>query len=240
MFRKSEKYYDAIYQWKDYGTESRRLTEIIALYKTSGGNTLLDVACGTGGHIPYLRQSFAVEGLDLDPEMLKIAGAKLPDVPFHEGDMIDFELGRQFDVVVSLFSSVGYLRTPDRLTKAVCNMARHTRPGGVLIVEPFFSPQTWQPRSRAPGANVVDKPDISIVRMVNWVREANVINATFHYLVGTLQSVEHFTERHEMGLFTDEEHRSAFAAAGMTVAHDDRGLMGRGLYIGTWSTSTVT
>ena len=77
MFRKSEKYYDAIYQWKDYGAESRRLTEIIALYKTSAGNTLLDVACGTGGHIPYF-QSFAVEGLDLDREMLKIAGARAP------------------------------------------------------------------------------------------------------------------------------------------------------------------
>ena len=65
----------------------RRLTEIIALYKTAA---LLDVACETGGHIPYLRQSFAVEVLISIGEMLNIAGAKLPDVSFHEGDMIDF------------------------------------------------------------------------------------------------------------------------------------------------------
>jgi len=152
------------------------------------------------------------------------------------GDMVDFKLGRRFDVIVSLFSSVGYLRTPDRLAKAVGNMARHVRPGGVLIVEPYFSPQAWEPRSGAPGATVVDRPELSIVRMIDWVREDNVVRSTFHYLVGTVGSVEHFTETHEMGLFTDDEHRSAFAAAGMTVAYDENGLMGRGLYIGTWPT----
>ena len=137
-------------------------------------------------------------------------------------------------VVVSLFSSVGYLKTPDRLVQAVRYMARHVRPGGVLIVEPYFSPRDWKPRTNAPGANLVDEPDITIVRMIDWVRQGNVITSTFHYLVGTASSVEHFTEVHEMGLFTDEEHRAAFEAAGMAVVHDEKGLMGRGLYIGTW------
>ncbi|MFZ1103966.1 MAG: class I SAM-dependent methyltransferase [Hyphomicrobiaceae bacterium] len=234
MFIKSERYYDAIYAWKDYKAEAARLIEIIAAGKTSSGNALLDVACGTGGHIPYLRQSFMIEGLDLDPEMLRIARAQHPDVPFHAGDMADFELGRQLDVVVSLFSSVAYMRTPDRLAKAVGAMTRHVRPGGVLIVEPFFSPQTWKERTGAPGAMVVEKPDLSIVRMTDWVREGNLVTMTFHYLVGTADGVEHFTEEHELGLFSDEEHRAAFAAAGMTVAYDEKGLMGRGLYIGTW------
>jgi SAM-dependent methyltransferase len=234
MFIKSERYYDAIYAWKDYKAEAARLTEIISACKTSSGTTLLDVACGTGGHIPHLREAFAIEGLDLDPEMLRIARAKHPDVAFHEGDMADFELGRQFDVVMSLFSSVGYLRTPDRLAKAVATMARHVRPGGVLIVEPFFPPQAWKERTGAPGPMVVDKPDISIVRMVDWRREGNLVTSTFHYLVGTAAGVEHFTEQHEMGLLSDEEHRAAFAGAGMTVAYDEKGLMGRGLYIGIW------
>jgi hypothetical protein len=57
---------------------------------------------------------------------------------------------------------------------------------------------------------------------------------TFHYLIGTAGGVEHFTEEHEMGLFSDDEHRAAFAAAGMAVTYDEKGLMGRGLYIATW------
>jgi hypothetical protein len=58
------------------------------------------------------------------------------------------------------------------------------------------------------------------------------VSSDFHYLVGTPAGIEHFTERHEMGLFTDEQHRAAFTAAGLDVAYDAEGLMGRGVYIG--------
>jgi SAM-dependent methyltransferase len=235
MFHKSEQFYDAIYEWKDYKAEATRLKQLISANKQSSGCALLDVACGTGGHIPHLGDTFAIEGVDLDPQMLEIARAKYPRIPFHRGDMADFDLGRQFDVVVSLFSSIGYLRTPDRLTLAVANMARHVRPGGVLIIEPYFSPAAWKPRTRAPGANMVDKPDITIIRMIDWVQDGNIIKSKFHYLIGTMTGVEHFIEVHEMGLFTDEEHRDAFTAAGMDVTYDETGLMGRGLYIGTWA-----
>ena len=65
------------------------------------------------------------------------------------------------------------------------------------------------------------------------VRKAPSRILDFHYLVGTPEGVEHFTEHHELGLFTDEEYRNAFTAAGLQVAHDPEGLIGRGLYIGT-------
>jgi hypothetical protein len=54
----------------------------------------------------------------------------------------------------------------------------------------------------------------------------------FHYLVATPAGVEHFTERHEMGLFRHEDYVAAFTDAGLRVAHDPEGLIGRGLYIG--------
>lgn len=121
------------------------------------------------------------------------------------------------------------------MAAAVRSMARHVRPGGVLLIEPYFSPQAWKPREKAPGANVVDRPDITVVRMVDWVRNGNAVDALFHYLVGTPSGVEHFTEVHEMGLFSHEEHCAAFTSAGMAVTFDEAGLMGRGLYVGTWA-----
>ena len=54
-----------------------------------------------------------------------------------------------------------------------------------------------------------------------------------HYLVGTADGVEHFEEHHELGLFTEEETRSALEATGLLVEHDRDGLIGRGLWIGT-------
>jgi SAM-dependent methyltransferase len=232
MYTKSEALYDAIYHWKGYQREATRLCQFIKAHQQSHGNALLDVACGTGSHIAYLREMFAVEGLDLDPKMIELARKRHPDISFHHGDMIDFDLGRQFDVVACLFSSIGYVKTAPRLHQAIANMARHVRPGGVLVVEPYFAPATWK-QARLPGVNTVDQPDLKVVRMMVSNLEGTVARFDFHYLVGTPAGIEHFTEQHELGLFTDEEHRAAFAAAGLNVTHDAEGLMGRGLYIGT-------
>lgn len=230
MFSKSEQFYDAVYSRKNYAEEARRLKAIIAEYKRSPGNTLLDVACGTGGHIPYLRDDFAYEGLDLDPAMLAIARTRYPEIPFHSGDMRDFSLGRQFDVVTCLFASIAYVKTLPHLRQAVANMARHLLPGGVLVVEPFVTPDVWQPGR--PAANFVDQPELKIARMFVAAQEGTVAILDFHYLVATHAGIEHFTERHEMGLFTVEENRAAFTEAGLDVIHDGEGLTGRGVYVG--------
>jgi len=54
---------------------------------------------------------------------------------------------------------------------------------------------------------------------------------TFHYLVGTPEGITHFTERHELGLFTSDEYSNAFRDCGMKVVYYSKGLMGRGLYV---------
>jgi len=233
MFTKSQRFYDAIYSGKDYAEEARRLKRFIAAYQRSGGRALLDVACGTAGHVPYLCDAFAYEGLDLDPKMLALARQRFPAIPFHQGDMVDFALGRTFDVVACLFSSISYARTAPRLRQVVLTMAQHVCPGGVLLIAPFFTPQAWNPGRLE--AIFVDRPDLKLVRMnISDVDASGTVAILdFHYLVATPQGVEHFTEHHELGLFTDEEYRGAFAAAGLAIDYDAEGLIGRGLYIGT-------
>ena len=62
--------------------------------------------------------------------------------------------------------------------------------------------------------------------------EADLSIIEFHYLVATPQGVEHFTERHELGLFEPTKYMAAFEASNLAVTYDAEGLMGRGLYIG--------
>jgi SAM-dependent methyltransferase len=233
MFVKSEAFYDAIYgTMKDYEREAQLVHELIQQYKQSPGNALLDVACGTGRHISYLRENYVVEGLDLDEQMLEIARRRNPGVVFHQADMVDFELGRRFDAVVCLFSSIGYVKTLPRLRQAVRTMSRHLNPGGVLLIEPWLTPE--KVKAGRLGASFVDQPDLKIARMNLVVVEDNVTIMDFHYLVGTPESIEYFTERHEMGLFTHEEYLDAFKASSLEVVFDPdpQKLMGRGLYIG--------
>ena len=229
MFSESARYYDAIYSFKDYAAESAWMAGLLERHQRSPGRDLLDVACGTGEHLVHLRQRYRVEGLDLDAAMLEAAGAKLPGTPFHLGDMLDFDLGRSFDVVVCLFSAIGYVRSVDRLSQAVATMARHVRLGGVLAIEPWFSPAQWQPGGV--HALLVDQPDLKVARMNRSEPAVNRLSVLeFHYLIGDSAGVRYVTERHELGLFEEAEYRAAFEQAGLTPEADPEGPSGRGLY----------
>jgi SAM-dependent methyltransferase len=230
MFSRSARIYDAIYaSIRDYPREAAELDRLIQ-ERRPGARTLLDVACGTGAHLEHLSR-YAAEGLDLDPEMLAIARERLPDVVFHQEDMVSFDLGKRFDAVVCMFSSIGYVRIEERLRSAIASMARHLEPGGVLVVEPWLAPEDWQ--DRHVGAVFVDEPELKIARMNIAHRKGDVSIVEFEYLVGTPDGVERFTERHELGLFTVEQYLDAFQGTGLVANHDPEGPMGRGLYVGT-------
>jgi len=232
VYERQAAFYDAIYaaKGKDYQKEAAQIHEVIERHKRSKGNRLLDVGCGTGGHFPFLSEWYKVEGLDLDGHMLAVAKKRFSDTPFHQGDMVNFSLENQFDAVTCLFSAIGYVKTVDRMQAAIVNMAKHVKPGGVLVVEPWFSPDQWT--AGRPSAAFVDKPDLKIARVNISELEDNVSIIKFHFLVATSGKVEDFTELHELGLFTREQYLQGFEMAGMKVEYDPQGITGRGLYIG--------
>jgi len=236
MLSGSEKYYDDIYgsMGKDYVAEADKAREFIQKHKHTHGNALLDVACGTGTHAGLLNKYYKVEGTDLNANMLKVARKKHPEIRFFQGDMRDFDLDRKFDVVTCLFSAIGYMKTKAELQKAIKSMSRHLLPGGVLLVEPWFTPEQWNVGRVT--AIYVDKPDLKIVRMSHSGKKGKIALLAFHYLIGTPKGIQQITEHHKFGLFTHKEYMDAFKAAKLNVIHDPEGLDGRGLYIGTKST----
>ena len=237
VYSRSARYYDAIYSRKDYAGEADRLHALVQA-RSPGARTLLDVACGTGKHLELLRERYDVEGLDLDPTLLAIARERVPGIALHEADMVDFDLGRTYDAVVCLFSSIGYAVTVERMRAAVAAMARHVAPAGVLVVEPWVLRDSWLERHI--GAVFVDEPELKIVRMNASVSRGDVSVLDMHYLVGTPDGVQHFVERHELGLWSHDDYVGAFEAAGLAVEYDPEGLMGRGLYVATKRASGAT
>ena len=221
--------YDALYSFKQYTAEADAIDAIVQ-ERRPGARSLLDVACGTGKHLEQLRSRYTVEGVDLDDGLLTVARRRLPAVPLHAGDMRDFDLGRSFDAVTCLFSAIGHLATSTELDAAIATMARHLAPGGVLVVEPWLTPEEWIPGR--PALLTVDEPDLKIARISMTGKRGTTSLLDFHYLVATPHGLESVAEHLELALFTHEETMAAFERAELDVSYDEQGLTGRGLYVG--------
>jgi SAM-dependent methyltransferase len=195
--------------------------------------TLLDVACGTGRHLEYLRKKLIVEGFDINSELLEIARARCPGIPFHQGDMVTLELNGKFDVVTCLFSSISFVKTIENLFRSVASMENHLKPNGLLIIEPWFYPENyWIGNLKA---NFIDQKDLKIAWMFISEIEGRMSVFENKFLVGKPNGIEYFTERHEMGLFTHDEYQDAFHRAGLDVKYYPEGLFvghGNGIYVG--------
>ncbi|MFO8007128.1 MAG: class I SAM-dependent methyltransferase [Candidatus Brocadiia bacterium] len=108
------------------------------------GDPVLEVACGTGRVlIPLARDGHEVVGIDSSPAMLEIARQKLAAEPepvrrrvtLQEADMLTFDLGRQFPSVLVPNASLFELEGPYSITRCFRQLYRHTRPGGVAVVD---------------------------------------------------------------------------------------------------------
>lgn len=224
--------YDLIYHGKDYRAEAEALAALIERHH-SQAETLLDVACGTGKHLEYLAETYDVAGVDIDGELLAKARTRLPNADFYEQDMLKLSVPQTFDVVTCLFSAIGYIQTPDNLDRTIANFAAHVNAPGLVIVEPWLTPDVWKVGQT--GLTVYDTPDhpeVKITRMNTAEREGDLSIMTMHYLVGTPTGIDHHVETHALGLFSLKRYIEAFAKAGLDLQHDTKGLMGRGLFVG--------
>jgi SAM-dependent methyltransferase len=216
---------------KDYLAEAEVVAEQIR-QRFPGASSVLDVACGTGGHLkPFTELIGPTEGVDLSEPMLEIARADVPDIPLHIGDMRSFSLGRTFDSLTCLFASIGYVESVDELNQALSCFAQHVVPGGVVAVEPWWFPETYV--DRWVSSDVVEWEGTTIARVAHTVREGDTSQMQVHYLLASSSDgVRHVCEVHRAMLFTRKQYETAFEQAGLRPEYVPGVLSGRGLFVG--------
>ncbi len=139
-------YYEEIYDHRDLSEAKEfilRLTTTLALPTTT---QILDLGCGWGRHTrSFAELGYTTTGLDLSPRLIAKAQENFirPNdsisqrMNFCIGDMRDFQLNRDFDVVVNLFTSFGYFEDSDQDLKVLRNAHCHLKEDGFLVLDYF-------------------------------------------------------------------------------------------------------
>ena len=232
LHSKLAKYYDRIYSFKDYLDEAVRIQNLIIKYLRSEGNMLLDVACGTGLHLKHLKDDFSCTGVDISKAMLKIARKNASGVTFKEADMKTLKLKKQFDIIMCLLSSVGYVKTYSGLKRTIQNFSNHLKKGGVAFIEPSHA-HSFYVRGE-PRIIMYDGKEVKIARVnVTKIRQATAVLNMNILVAEKGKEASYFRDEHELGLFGINKTLSIMKEAGLKSKFLKNGLMtGRELFIG--------
>lgn len=164
VFDGYSRYYDLLYQDKDYPAEAAYVLSRIRSHCPQAGR-ILELGCGTAAHaVALAREGVSVHGIDRSDSMLGRARDRI-DVESSEirsrirvapGDVRSVRTGEKYDAVISLFHVVSYLTTDQDLALAFETAAEHLPPGGLLLFDFWYGP-----------AVLNQQPDVRVKRLAD-------------------------------------------------------------------------
>lgn len=215
MYKIFSKLYDKFMKYSDYGAWENQMEELIKEGKPNG-NTLLDIGCGTGELLLRMAKNYKCDGMDLSEDMLKIAFKKLKhrEVGLFLGNMIDFDTGKTYDIMVSLFDTVNHILTLDELDCHFKSVYKSLNPNGIYIfdvVDRKFMNEMF------PNDLFVDnRKDLTCI----WEHEIDggidYIDATY-FLKNSRGSWDKFTESYTKKIFTEDEIKKSVLNANLKL-----------------------
>lgn len=216
VFKQYSDFYDLLYEDKNYTKEVNYINQIIK-EKFNDAKTILDLGCGTGIHANLLASmGYEVVGIDFSEDMIRIANEKKnneylsnsKNLNFFTGDITNMELGKKFDVVLSLFHVFSYLNTNEAVLSGFETINKHLKVGGGAIFDFWYGPGvlTDLPQIRN---RFLENNKLKISRIARpFMRPAeNVVDVNYELNVEDKKSGEHFlmNEKHSMRYFFKPE-----------------------------------
>jgi SAM-dependent methyltransferase len=199
--------YDSLYSDKDYESECDLLEKIFQRFDLENAQSILDLGCGTGGHvIPLARRGYKVFGIDRSAKMLAIARQKIKDaelsdkVQLQVANIQDYKLNKTFDIVISMFAVLSYQISNDELFSTISAARRHVKTGGLFIADFWYGPAvlSQQPEEKVKSVRNGNDRIIRIVKPdIN--TQKNVVTVNYDIIrLRAERLVEEIEERHLM------------------------------------------
>ncbi len=139
-----------------------------------GAGSVLDLGCGTGGFLTYLKGARQLCGVDPATAMLDVARSRPggDNVDWVEGDARTVLLPRKFDLVVLTGHAFQVFLTADDQRAALATIAAHLAPQGRFVFD-TRNPLAGEWRSWTPGETqrVFEHPELGPVTSWNDVSQ---------------------------------------------------------------------
>lgn len=159
----------------------QEVSQIIHLLALEPQSRILDLCCGYGRHtLSLARRGYAMTGLDMSATLLQLARQQADEqqlqVRWQQGDMRQLPFQQEFDAVINMFTSFGYLADDEADQKVLQQIADVLVPGGLFLLETVYQPRVL--RSASPhgiiryddGLIVLEERHIDLLHSRNEVR----------------------------------------------------------------------
>jgi SAM-dependent methyltransferase len=203
-FNLYSQYYDLLYSDKNYFKEVQYILNQLTPNKNL---KILELGCGSGGHAEILcKYGNQVEGIDLSVSMIDLAKQKqIKGFNPILGNIVDFNLGKKFDCVISMFHVMSYLTNNRDLLSCFTKVSNHLNKNGVFIFDFWYGPAVLYQKP-ANRIKVIEDSLIYVKReaISNLNTITNVVDVNFNISITEKKSGrnEFFQELHPMRYFS--------------------------------------
>lgn len=129
-------YYKLLYGHRDQEEAVEWVGALTRRLELQRGSSVLDIACGRGRHARgFADAGMTVTGIDLSEESIREARVHCPSARFEVHDMREPFERERFELVVCLFTSLGYSQDRNDDQRSVEVMAQAMKPGGYLVID---------------------------------------------------------------------------------------------------------
>ena len=223
MFTKYSNYYDIYYKNKNYVAEVNFVLDL-AKQNSITPTTVLDIGCGTGGHlIPFAQKGLKVKGFDLSEDMVYQAREKIRKENIKAEIIVDniraYRDAKKYDLVVAMFAVMGYLTSNEDFLAGLKTAMIHLNNNGLFIFDVWFGPAVLNQRPET-RIQEFEKDGLRVIRLVR--PELDVIKqiVTINYDILEFKNertVESVKESHKMRYFFIQELKFLLKNAGLKL-----------------------
>ncbi|WP_410208962.1 class I SAM-dependent DNA methyltransferase [Fusobacterium sp.] len=215
MYKIFSKLYDKFMKYSDYGAWEEQIEELIAEGKPAG-KRLLDIGCGTGELLLRMSKNYQCDGMDLSEDMLKIAYKKLKhrEVNFFLGNMIDFNTGMTYDIMVSLFDTVNHILSVEELGEHMKSVYNSLNDGGIYIFD--VVDREFMEKMFPNDLFVDNRKDLTCIWEHEIEEGIDYIDATY-FIKNSRGAWDRLTESYSKKIFTEDEIKDAVSKANLKL-----------------------